>query len=196
MRKIPKKYENPVDNILISIVDKIQPTFYKIGFTPNMITTLSLLICGISIYYFYEKQYVKSALFFGIAYFFDCMDGHYARTYNMVTDFGDYYDHVGDILKHALLFYAMYEVNKGKLLELTPIIVIGTILTFIHLSCQELYYNKEESSTLGLLSYICPANKNNVEEYMEITRYFGSGLYTLLMMSIILIYGYNNNIEK
>ena len=34
-----------------------------------------------------------------VGYFFDCMDGHFARKYNMVTEFGDMYDYITDLSK-------------------------------------------------------------------------------------------------
>ena len=42
-RKLPSKYENPVDLFFITIAEAINPIFYKIGFTANGITTLSLI---------------------------------------------------------------------------------------------------------------------------------------------------------
>ena len=45
-RKIPKNLENPLDNYIISCCDKASGCYRKINFTPNGITTLSL-ICGI-----------------------------------------------------------------------------------------------------------------------------------------------------
>ena len=39
-----------------------------------------------------------------IFYFMDCLDGHFARKYNMVTVFGDYFDHFVDILSLSLLY--------------------------------------------------------------------------------------------
>lgn len=44
MRKIPRNYENPIDSILIDICDYIGPFLYKLHVTPNMITSISLIL--------------------------------------------------------------------------------------------------------------------------------------------------------
>ena len=42
-RKIPNIYENPFDIFLINICEMMNPYFKKLNFTPNGITTLSLI---------------------------------------------------------------------------------------------------------------------------------------------------------
>lgn len=196
MRKIPPKYENPIDNILISIVDKIQPTFYKFGFTPNMITTLSLISFVIGIYFLVDcSNYIFLTTFFlFLSYFFDCFDGHFARSYNMVTRFGDYYDHILDITKNILLFVLLYRMIPDFTIKMTLFffVLFFLICMMIHLSCQELYYGVT-SDTLYFLRYFCPANKNNVNQFLTITRYFGSGTFNLILL-IIIIYAKNENV--
>lgn len=182
MRKIPTKYENPFDNILLQIADDMQHYFYEANFTPNHITTISIILCIISVYCLYNKMYCLAALLFISSYFFDCLDGNYARTYDMVTVIGDYYDHVGNLLKFVLLFYTFYVINPSKTADIIPIALLLCFLTGIHLSCQELYYNKKhQSSTLNILNILCPANINNNTDYLEITRFFGAGTLMLYL---------------
>lgn len=52
MRKIPEDLENPIDSVLIAIVHIIQPYFYELGFTPNILTTFSLLFWIGGLYFF------------------------------------------------------------------------------------------------------------------------------------------------
>jgi hypothetical protein len=54
MRKIERDDENPIDNIIIDSCDIIKPYFYKLGFTPNGITTLSLIFGLLSKYPFFN----------------------------------------------------------------------------------------------------------------------------------------------
>ena len=72
MRKIPAKFENPIDNVIISHIDGIQPHFFfKLGFTPNGLTTISLVCHLISMYFFVNNQEystVYSVIFFIISY--------------------------------------------------------------------------------------------------------------------------------
>ena len=69
MRKIPEKFENPIDNVLIDICEYVSPSFHKYGFTPNMITTLSNIAAIIVILLLLHAKYVWAAIFFIVAYF-------------------------------------------------------------------------------------------------------------------------------
>jgi phosphatidylglycerophosphate synthase len=188
MRKIPCELENFIDNILISIVDTIQPVFYKLGFTPNILTTISL-ICWLFALYFFVNDGIYytfyTVLLIILSYFFDCFDGHFARSYNMVTKFGDYYDHISDIFKSILFVYFICTVYTSKAYYVLPILFIFLILSFMHLACQELYYNNT-SDTLSFLKYLCIANKKNVNSVLGITRCFGCGtLHLVIVLTVI-----------
>ena len=124
MRKINSNYENPLDNILINIADNLCPIAYNYKFTPNILTTISLIFCGISALLLLNSYYFIAALFFLISYYFDCMDGHFARKYNMVTKFGDYYDHVADITKILLILYIFYIIDSKKFFITIPFVIL------------------------------------------------------------------------
>ena len=189
MRKIPANCENPIDNVLISHIDSIQSYFFKLGFTPNIFTTISL-VCHLCAMYFFvhNKEYytVYSVLFFILSYYFDCFDGHFARSYGMVTRFGDYYDHIGDWLKNIVFGYLIYTYFNPYFYVSVVVLVVFAILAAIHISCQEQYYGKH-SDTLYLLKYICPSNYFKANNCLNITKYVGCGTY-LLVAIIIIIY--------
>lgn len=195
MRKLPICMDNPVDNLLVDIADIIDPYLKSIGMTPNMITTLGLISALISIYAFWYGKYKSSAIFFFLSYFFDCVDGNFARKYNMITDFGDYYDHTVDIFKsviiYALLFCNLYTINQ------IPIIILLVILLtaqLIHFGCQEKYVEKTNNTissyTLKPLKRLCYSSLNNLEKTMGITRYIGGG--TVVLVTSIVIYNLDN----
>jgi phosphatidylglycerophosphate synthase len=190
MRKIPARYENPFDNVIISHIDSIQSRFFKLGFTPNILTTISL-VCHLYAMYFFvnNKEYytVYSVIFFFLSYYFDCFDGHFARSYGMVTRFGDYYDHIGDWSKNILFGYLIYTYYNPYFYASVAVLVIFAVLSIIHLSCQEHYYGKHVSETFHLLKYICPSNYFNGNDCLNITKYVGCGTY-LLIAVIIIIY--------
>ena len=50
MSKIDQNYYNIIDNNLIQLSEYLSPTFKKLNFTPNGITTLSLVFGVLSIY--------------------------------------------------------------------------------------------------------------------------------------------------
>ena len=194
MRKLPSYYENPFDDILINICDYFCPYFHKLGFTPNILTTISLLFCVVTIILLLKSYFYLAAAFFIISYFFDCMDGHFARKYNQVTKFGDYYDHITDVIKMISVIYTLYYINSKIMTFLIIPMIILFILQSIHFGCQEKYYNKNESYTLSITKMLCPNNKYNP---LNITRFFGCGTIMLFYTIIIIYYGiYTDQKEK
>ena len=73
MRKIKKEFENPIDNIIIDMAEKITPFLYETGHTPNIITTYSLIFGLLSVYYLNKNNITMFILFYIISYFFDCI---------------------------------------------------------------------------------------------------------------------------
>ena len=194
MRKIPHEYDNPFDNFLIGLSDITVSDAYFIGMNPNMITTLSNIACIITILLLFNANYYLAAFFLLVSYYFDCMDGHMARKYNMVTVFGDYYDHISDSLKIFSVLIALYYVNKEKFLKVFPIIILLFVLMSTHLGCQELLYNTDESITLEPTKLLCPVsdqtNNDLIKNTLMSTKYFGCGTFFLALAIIIVYYAY------
>lgn len=193
MRKIPRNLENPIDDYLLDLSEYISPTFYKLGFTPNKITTLSNISTIIVVLLLLKAQYIWAAFFVLVAYFFDCLDGHFARKYNMVSSWGDYYDHVSDTIKFISILSTLYYINSEKFIKLIPIWIIFTILAVMHIGCQELHYSTNESQTLSFAENLCPVDKNNtadIENKLAYTRFFGFGTHMLVLMASIIYYDF------
>ncbi len=80
-RKIKKMYDNPFDNVIIDIAHWMNVHIFRpLHFTPNILTTISLLFGVMCPIFFYMKYYTLSGICYFIAYLFDCADGDYART--------------------------------------------------------------------------------------------------------------------
>lgn len=185
-RKIEENIDNPIDNILLSITEKVAPGLVNLGFTPNIITTFSLISGLLGIYYIYKEQYVYGSLLFFLGYFFDCVDGYMARKFNMITKFGDLYDHITDWVVSVLLILVYFTRDLNTKFKITILIFFSilTLLSLVHLGCQEKYYEEKENSQLGVLSVlkILCTNKENI----KITRYFGLGTLTLAISLVII----------
>ena len=195
-RKIPKEYENPIDNILYDISNYLNPYYKKLGFTPNTLTTLSIVVTLLGLYLYKKKYIVLGSILFFIGYYFDCADGSYARKYKMETKYGDYYDHIGDVFKIIVLLYLVYslKLKRNLIYFLVILFSIFGVIFFIQMRCQEKYYRM--ISKLKNLKYIesdtfnyfkpyeklCPNYK-----YMNITRWFGAGT-TYLLITLFLIF--------
>jgi phosphatidylglycerophosphate synthase len=185
-RKISREHDNPVDNVILDLVEKTNDTFYQWGATPNMLTTISLVLSLIAVYLFYREYRILAALLFLVGYYFDCADGHLARSYKMISKFGDYYDHISDWFKIFVLVIVLYikYPKKTRFYKVLVIIVGFSLLLCIHMGCQEqLYSKKNESPTLEMTKYLCPDSK-----LIRYTRYFGAGTFNIIIALIILLF--------
>ena len=108
VNKLSRELENPIDNIIYDKIENDLEFLKSLNFTPNILTTFSLITALLCIYNFYKDKFVIASLLWVVSYYFDCADGKFARKYNMVSKFGDYYDHGSDLIKGILLTYVIY----------------------------------------------------------------------------------------
>jgi phosphatidylglycerophosphate synthase len=184
MRKLHPKYENPIDDVILNIIDGWCPTLKNLGFTPNVLTTISLVFGVLSVYYLSKDKFVIAAVLYSISYIFDCVDGHFARKYKMITKFGDYYDHISDVLVTIGLLYYIYKKCKPCVI---PIILIGFLST-IHLGCQERLYPSNESPSLSQWKTWCPT-----DDTIHYTKYFGCGTAVMVIISVLMYLEYKKH---
>ena len=105
--KYIQEFNNPLDNFYLNIIEKINPILYKLNFTPNIITTISFILGLLTAYFIYRECYISAGISYFFSYFFDCVDGNFARKYNMTSKFGDYYDHITDCINNLLILYVI-----------------------------------------------------------------------------------------
>ncbi len=196
VNKIPDYYENPIDVQLLKTCSFTSTLLYKLNMTPNQITTLSLIAGLISIYYYKTQNYIKCGIFFFLSYYFDCLDGFYARKYKMVTKFGDIYDHIKDWLIIILFAYLIYYNdnvnNKFKNISLI-ILVLMLVMVFIHFRYQEIYYHNittkdSEYSIMKNLFENLLSNRNY--DNMRYTRFFGTGTWNIIFILFLMMHKY------
>lgn len=179
-KKVESKYLDPIDNILYDISFNLGKKFIKINITPNMITTMSLLFALSGIYNIYNKLYRIGAVLWFIGYYFDCMDGSYARTYKLTSKFGDIYDHVSDWLKVSLLIITILLLN----IKTKTKIIIGFISIFLLITtCIYNGYEEKIKKNSYMLSFltVIPGDSKNIIYF----KYLGSGVTNLVISLII-----------
>jgi len=195
-RKIDSSIENPIDNVFITVSDKLTPIFRKFNYTPNGLTTISLILALTSYYHLYNYEITSFSIYFILSYLFDCMDGYYARKYNMISEFGDYYDHFADLSKILILMciiYSQYNITDYPivLLILCCLFVIG----LIYFGCNEQIANDGyKSTTLGIFKNISP-NIESCHDYVRYLKYFGSGTWIFVII-IAVIYLNDQRLHK
>lgn len=188
-RKIPYEMENPFDNVLIGFSSLINPYLRQLGVTPNLLTTFSLGFGILAAWLLFQNHVILAIIAYIISYLFDCMDGNMARMFDMVTRFGDLYDHGSDIIKTTLFYIAL--INNGyfslsfKIAFLVISFVFGA-LTLVHIGCQERNYdsidNEEKRNVLSDFVWLC-----SDKEKIQISKYFGFGTYYFVNCMLLLI---------
>jgi len=190
-RKIPHCYENPVDNVLIDLNEKVNPVYHALGMVPNHVTGLSAVFGVASVYALARGRFVAAAVLYFVSYYFDVADGNYARAYGLVSKFGDLLDHAKDVLVvaglYAVILFALDVPLAFKLLffAVQALMIAGM---FVHLGCQERYYDalkkkkdgegaESESASLSGLRGMCMLDP---ESKMPITRWIGCGTYAVV----------------
>ena len=192
MRKLDKQLENPVDNKIYQFVEHLAPIVKKNNLSPNMITSIGNIFTLISFYFIIKKQPILAIIFVLLGYISDCLDGYVARKYNMVTKFGDYYDHISDLLKHTIIFVLLYFTNTTLFMKFVPLILLVILLFGIHLYYQEILYGKfNESPSMYniqlLFKNFLGNTKEIAKERLKYTRYIGGGTSELLLCLLIFL---------
>jgi len=188
MKKIPNELECPIDNLIIDLLSEPLSIMFKhFNFSPNGITTLSLLFGLISIWGLYNNWLLGAIIFMFLSYVMDCVDGYYARKYNMVTKGGDYYDHIKDIFIFLIFLFILYNRNKGKMTKMQLFVSVIIFLLFLlssvaYFACQEKYYDKEDQiPTLGWLQKFV-SSKKKAENCLKVLRFFGMGTFIVVLL--------------
>jgi len=188
MRKIDAKYDNPIDNVLIDISNLLSPMFRSAKFSANGITTLSLVFGILSIVFLVQGNLVGFGVMYFISYFFDCMDGFYARKYNMVSSYGDLYDHVKDVAIFAGILIVLYIRNRNcswKIVILPiSLFFLFSLLMIVHIGCQEKICQNEKNNILHKSKRFCPGN---ARRNIRISRFFGCGTFTIIFILVVVM---------
>lgn len=141
------------DNIIYNKISPlIAPKLVEIGITPNMITTLTLILRTTLLYLLFNNYFVKHKflifiLIWNITNFTDALDGYIARKYKMGSEFGAKYDAFVDdssyILLYIVLFKNIFISNiKNKFLKIIIFVFILIDLLYISLSLTKLQFSK------------------------------------------------------
>lgn len=183
-RKLTQEYENPIDNTMLMMADLLAPQFKKMNYTPNGITTLSLIFSAVAMYHLYNHELIPFTVYMLLAHFFDDMDGYYARRYKMVSEEGDKYDHFKDLLlvvASIYILYCRYDLMNFPVLIL--VFSVFAVLGLMFIGCQEtLAESNDKSQTLSFTNFLSP-KKENCNKYIKYLRYFGPG--TLIVVFIL-----------
>ena len=186
-RKINEECESLVDDALIRTCKPVADALYTMSngtVTPNMITTVGLFVGILGIVALTRGAYITSFILLWVCYWFDCLDGYYARKFKMETQFGDYYDHVRDVvIVGAFIGILALKLPRDALPFFIVSMTISIFLILYHIGCQELNSNHQSANkSLAPLKQIC-ANKRNI----RISKLAGCSLIIIVLSFFILV---------
>jgi len=138
MRKVKREWDCPIDNFLVDLGEPLLSTFHEMGGTPNLLTTFGNLLRGSSMIFIYLGDLKMFSICYIWGYQFDCLDGFFARRYNMCSKFGDFYDHFSDTVFGVLMFNYIYWYKTWFHIFIY-LFMLGMMT--VHIGCIQIYYN-------------------------------------------------------
>jgi len=133
--KVDPKYLHPFESYVYTTLNNHIHHLRPYNITPNHLTTCNIITSIISGYYLYKNTKSVAIIFLILSYIFDCSDGLYARKYKMVSKFGDYYDHISDLIQYLLYTYILF--TKYQFINyraLIIIIIVQLVLMFAYMN--------------------------------------------------------------
>lgn len=195
MRKCDRRYENPIDNVIIDLCDLVCPFLYALHFTPNIITMIGTIVYGYALINLYRRRVWWFAALYVIGYWLDCLDGHYARKYDMCTEFGDYFDHVRDyvlMIATSITIFLVYNerVPRYVMILVSLVIFVLFVLMSAYVGCLDYVEHgdsdsvRTKSTTLAITRVFCTTAYP--EHFVTFFKYFGSATNTLVLLLLVL----------
>lgn len=181
-QKLLSKYEDPVNLLTINNSEPVLRFFKKHNFTANHLTLLSFVFGMLSCYLYFLDYKIYAGLCHMISYYFDTIDGPYARKYKITSDIGDILDHTNDIVRHTLIFYLIYKKEPEKIKN-NYVLIMLFILTMVQLGCQEKYKGDKEGRVFSHMMILCPGDPNKIIPY---AKFFGDGVFALYIALLIM----------
>lgn len=183
--KLPRHHENPLDYMILQLIEPtLQPMRNK-GITPNTITVLSAVFAVMSICCCFHDKAHWAASAWIVQYVLDCADGFMARRFKMESQLGDCLDHASDMLAFGgLVAFVGSRASAFSLKQNWPLAIELVLLacSWYHMSCQE--KDTKHLAITGLSGCKCFD-----KEHLRYTRWVGTG--TLMVWHVFLIYYYS-----
>lgn len=180
--KIDPEYENPVDNLLYDLSDRLSPLFRSLGATPNLITALSGVLALAAVWALQRGNVPAFGGLWMLGHLFDCMDGHYARLYGMTSAAGDWFDHAKDYVARGLVWLVLFTQYSVPWWVFALMVAVAWA-SFTHVGCQQLVYSPAGSGaeTMDAFRKMCPTPDGQAARY---TRYVAGGTVQLALIAV------------
>lgn len=102
--------------------------FYKLGFEPNHVTVLSLILGIISAIFLSQKIFIVGLIVLFVSEVLDCADGDLARMKKGVNKKGEFLDSFLDRIVEVFLFYGLILTNPSQLMLIGSLALVWSLL--------------------------------------------------------------------
>lgn len=184
-RKLGKDVECPLDYWMISTAIPSFDFLGKLGVTANHLTLTAAVLQILACIFLWRRSTFLAGFFWIFGYYFDAIDGSYARYHHLCSPYGDMLDHYRDWACAALLFvvlYFRYPLKRFDYLFLGLLI----LLVSIGFAAQDQYirhYNNQvpPSEVLSMLGQSINHFNLNTKEALYWLRWIGSANINLVL---------------
>jgi phosphatidylglycerophosphate synthase len=182
MRPAVKPGLGHTDTWLTAHIISTLPCWRALGATPNILTGLGGVASALSVYALYHRWFAPAVALIAARLYFDFADGLMARTYDMVTVFGDIFDHTSDTLWFVgvvcVFMFADYP-RPLKCAVMTACFVF-LVLSVVQAGCiEQEYYDTDTTqrdTTISWLRNLCPAR------VVAAAKYTDSGVFYVVIV--------------
>jgi len=101
---------------------------YKLGFEPNQVTILSLILSIISAFFLSQSMFITGLIILFISEILDCADGDLARIKKKVSKKGEFLDSFLDRIVEVFLFYGLIFTNPSQLMLIGSLALVWSLL--------------------------------------------------------------------
>lgn len=88
------------------------------------------------------------------AYFWDCVDGQFARRYDDVSDFGDWYDHVTDVATGITVWFILWTRYTLRPVHFVLAVVLAVAIN-VATACAQRNSVRHDEETLDIVKPLC-----------------------------------------
>ena len=163
MSKYQKNETLPLEyGIYNTIAPSVSPILYEqFGITPNMITSLTVILSIYIVYLFINKEFVKAGVLVLLRQVLDGLDGYIARKYNLQSKFGKKYDAYTDYIFTTILFALLIKTYWEK----SPVIMLLVSIPMVLI----MYMSERKHNCIKKKSKVCQ-NEEQRHEILKFTR--------------------------
>ena len=173
-----------VKDVLFHIDRKLIKLCGNIYINPNFLTFLRILLVPFIIFFYINKYYIISSVFFILAIITDLIDGLMARKYNKETKLGAFIDPLADKILFISLAILFYDYIWTWLF--IALIFIEISLIFVRI-IKIIFYKNNKKSNINIKANIAGKMKSLSEVIgIMILFFYCNNNYLVIIANIIL----------